>query len=236
MGFFKMFDKLDDIIYKPIEAMTDWAKEPLKRWEHKRQMEKEKALIKEESENRIREKESEINLAIKKETQIKKTLVEIEEYKKDKEFERMKAVSEAIMRYQEELTKLNVNAINAIGHMQLDLRGKAQKLVYDKTIKYKELQDSAFGEAATDLKRIEDDFSDNKEAKKILINAVDKRLANIIDTAHNFLIELNNDIKLLNQNISILADKGQIFIEQHLDKFHMIEDTVQKAKMIEEDD
>ncbi|MGI6446035.1 MAG: hypothetical protein ACOX2I_10075 [Candidatus Ozemobacteraceae bacterium] len=233
MGFFDMFDKLDDIIYKPIEAITDWAKEPLKRWEHKRDLEKQTALINAESENRIKENEASVDLAIKQETEIKRILVEIDEYKKDKEFERMKAVSEAIMKYQQELTKLNVNAINAIGHMQLDLREKAQALVYDKTIKYKELQDSAFGEAAEDLKRIENDFSDNEIAKEILIKAVDKRLANIIDTAHNFLLELNADIKLLNQNISILADKGQIFIEQHLDKFHMIEETAKEIKRIE---
>lgn len=233
MGFFDMFDKLDDIIYKPIEAITDWAKEPLKRWEHKRDLEKQTALINAESENRIKENEANVDLAIKKETEIKRILAEIDEYKKDKEFERMKAVSEAIMKYQEELTKLNVNAINAIGHMQLDLREKAQCLVYDKTIKYKELQDSAFAEASEDLKRIENDFPNNEIARDILIKAVDKRLANIIDTAHNFLLELNADIKILNQNISILADKGQIFIEHHLDKFHMIEAATKEIKRIE---
>lgn len=233
MSFLNMFDKLDDIIYKPIEAITDWAKEPLKQWEHKRDLEKQTALLNAESENKIKENESRVNLAIKKETEIKRILAEIEEYKKDKEFERMKAVSEAIMKYQQELTKLNVNAINAIGHMQLDLREKAQALVYDKTIKYKELQDSAFREAAEDLKRIENDFSGNEIAKEILVKAVDKRLANIIDTAHNFLLELNADMKLLNQNISILADKGQIFIEHHLDKFHMIESTAKEIKRIE---
>jgi len=83
MGFFNMFDKLDDIIYKPIEAMTDWAKEPLKKWEGERE---------------IKGKEADVNMAIKKETQIKKALAEIDEFKKDKEFERMKAVSESIMK------------------------------------------------------------------------------------------------------------------------------------------
>lgn len=39
MSFWKMLDKLDDIIYKPIEMITDWAKEPLRRWEYKRKEE-----------------------------------------------------------------------------------------------------------------------------------------------------------------------------------------------------
>ena len=269
-----MFDKLDDIIYKPIEAITDWATEPLKRWEHGREVEKEIKLKKIESEikikenessvnleikkateieriraeiqtknkiealkaksdNSIREKEVDADLTIKKETEIKRILAEVEEFKKDKEFERMQKVTEAIMRYQEQLTRLNVNAINAIGNMQLDLREKAQQLVYDKTIKYKELQDNAFYEAANDLKKIEIDFSNNEMATGILIKAVDRRLANIIDTAHNFLIELNGDIKVLNQNISILTEKGQTFIEKHLEKIQLIDASTKQISQIE---
>lgn len=62
MGFFDMFDKLDDIIYKPIEAITDWAREPLKRWEHKRELEEQTTLINAETESRIKENESIVNL------------------------------------------------------------------------------------------------------------------------------------------------------------------------------
>lgn len=39
MGLFDMFDKIDDIIYKPVETICEWTKEPLKRWEHNRDME-----------------------------------------------------------------------------------------------------------------------------------------------------------------------------------------------------
>ncbi len=234
MGFFDLFDKIDDIIYEPVKAITDWAREPLRAWEHKRNIKNETTRKNIETQNRIREKEAEVKLAIKKETEVKRILVEIDELKKDKELERMKAVSEAIMKYQEELTRLNVNAINAIGHMQLDLREKAQQLVYDKTIKYKELQDQAIAEASNDLKNIESAFSGNEIAKDILIRAIDKRLANIIDTAHNFLIELNADIKLLNQSISLLAEHGQVFIENHLEKFHVIEAVPREMKVIEE--
>lgn len=77
-------------------------------------------------------------------------------------------------------------------------------------------------EAMKDLMRIEKEFGDNELSKKILINAVDQRLANIINTAHNFLLELNSDIKLLNQNIDILTSSGQKFIERHLSQFHSL--------------
>ena len=109
-----------------------------------------------------------------------------------------------------------------IGSIQLRLRKQAQDLVYERTIKYKELQDAAMQEAMKDLMRIEKEFGDNELSKKILINAVDQRLANIINTAHNFLLELNSDIKLLNQNIDILTSSGQKFIERHLSQFHSL--------------
>ncbi len=233
MTILKMFDKLDDIIYKPIELITDWAKEPLRRWEYgrreedadnrlKREIERETAVNKIESEINRAEKEHEVNLSIKKETEVRRIIAEIEEWRSDQDFNRMQAVSEAIMKYQHELTKLNVNAMNAVGNMQLELRNKAQDMVYEKTVKYKELQDQAMNDAVADLKRIETEFPENETARNILTKAVDKRLANIIDTANNFILELNNDIKAINSNISLLANSGQKFIEEHLKQFQAV--------------
>ena len=221
---------LVNCISKPIDALCEWATEPLERRRHERSesskasshsrdVELQESRIKAESEAKINEKEAEVDLEIKRVKGIEVAIAEIDEWKKDKEFERMKKTTEAIMNYQEQLTKLNVNAINAIGHMQLELRERAQKLVYEKTIQYKELQDMAMVDAIADLQKIEDQFSDNDRARDILTNAVDKKLANIIDTANNFLLELNRDIRSLNEGISLLADKGQTFIENHLDRF-----------------
>jgi len=241
MGFSDAFEKLDDIIYEPIKLFTDWAREPLKTREHKRNLERdeqdsrlrraekeqqiEQELKRAEAESKLRmkEKEQETDLVVKKETEIKRILAEIDELQKDKDFQRMKLVSESIMKYQEQLTKLNVSATNAIGNMQLELREKAQNLVYSKTIKYKELQDKAILEASQDLENILEKFPNNERMQDIMIKAVDKRLANVMDTAQNFLLELNDDIKLLNKSINLLAEGGQKFIEKHLDNFHQIQ-------------
>lgn len=250
MSLLDKLSKLGDIVLKPIETMTDWANEPLRKWEHERQedaketehrrnVEFENVKIKTEAELRfagleleLRRKSFDTDLAIKKETEIKKIITELDEWKKDQEIQRMERVSESIMRYQEQLTKLNVNATSAIGHMQLELRERAQELVYDKTIKYKELQDLALKEAMVDLEKIESNFSNNEMAKNILTKAVDKKLSNIIDTAQNFLFELNNDIKLLNQSINLLTERGQSFIESHLSHFHIAELPMNEIKMI----
>lgn len=164
----------------------------------------------------------EAEMEIKRKTEVCRILEEIEELKKDKEFARMKAVSDAIMQYQEHLTRLNVNAIGAIGSMQLDLREKAQSLVYEKTIKYKELQDSAHAQAMQELISIEENFGGNEAAKSIMYSSVDRRLAGMISTAQNFLLELNNDIAVLNKSINLLTEKGQLFIEDHLKNFHVV--------------
>ena len=241
MKFLDMFDKLDDIIYKPIELITDWAGEPLRTREHKRKEQSadnelkrdiERKTAKERvaseikmkdrkiaSEIKMKEREREADIEVKKETEVIRIIAEIQEWKKDQEFNRMKAVSEAISKYQKELTQLNVDAVNDIGHMQIELREKAQNLVYEKTIKYKDLQTTATQEAMEDLKRIETDFSDNEVAKKILNKAVEDRLGNIINVAANFLEELNDDIRSINKNITLLAESGHRFIETHLAHF-----------------
>lgn len=224
-----MFDKIDDIIYAPIKLATDWASEPLRRSEHQREIEK----LNVDAENKRKEKENDLNLElkrqateadlqIKKETEIIRIIAEIEECRKDSEFQRMEAVSEAMMRLQRELTQLNVDAITMMGDIQFDLRKRAYDLVYERTIKYNELQNSAMQEAMQDLIRIEKEFGDNELSKKILINIVDKRLTNIINTAQSFLLELASDIKLLNQNIDLLTSSGQQFIERHLSQFHSL--------------
>ena len=51
---------------------------------------------------------------------------------------------------------------------------------------------------------------------------MDTRLANIVNTAQNFLIELNNDIAVLNKSINFLTERGQSFIEDHLGQFHVV--------------
>ena len=200
------------------------------------QLEKEKqetlALI---SKLQLQEKELDNDLAIRKQTEVHRIMSEIDELQKDKDFQRMKLVSESIMKYQAELTKLNVNAINAIGNMQLELREKAQNLVYDKTVRYKELQDKAINEASDDLEKILEKFPNNERVQDIMIKAVDKRLSNVIDTAQNFLLELNEDIKLLNKSINSLAEGGQKFIEKHLDNFHQLPNN-SSSKMIENKD
>lgn len=230
-------------VSKPIEVLCDWASEPLKERayerhessqnsDHQRSMniltaqsraEHEFKTQELELEHKLRteEKVFEVDLEVRRVREIEMAVAEIQEWKKEKEFERMERTTAAIALYLEQLTKLNVETINAIGHMQLELKERAQQLVYEKTIQYKELQDKAIEEAMNDLLRIEDKFSNNERAKDILIKAVDTKMGNIITTSTRFLEELNRDIVNLNESIDRLTNQGQKFIENHLERFHI---------------
>ncbi|WP_045589847.1 hypothetical protein [Vibrio vulnificus] len=244
MGWFsKVGGALLDCISKPVDVLCDWASEPLKTRSHERseaardsahQRNMDTLTAQSKSEHEIRtkemelehelrakEKELDVNLEVRRVREIETAVAEIQEWKKEKEFERMERTTAAIALYLEQLTKLNVETINAIGHMQLELKERAQQLVYEKTIQYKELQDIAIEEAMNDFIRIEEKFADNERAKDILIKAVDTKMGNIIDTSTRFLEELNRDIVSLNQSIDRLTNQGQKFIENHLERFHI---------------
>jgi hypothetical protein len=203
-----------DLVKAPLDAVSEIIREPSKRWEHQRS-ETEKSS---EHERTIKMKELEVELRIKEETGVRKALIDLDEIVKDNDFKRMMMTTDAIKKYQQELTTLNTETIKAIGEMHLDLKDKAQELVYRKTLQYRDLQNEATDRAMTELLEIESKFGNNPAAQSILIKAVDVKLSNIINTANNFLMELNRDIVILNNDISQLAKQGQSFIENHLNR------------------
>ncbi|NWH06103.1 hypothetical protein [Desulfobacter latus] len=244
MGFFDMFDKLDDIIYKPIETVCDWLKAPLRSMDDNRagKIEREKIKLEASIDKADKEfnakleaasKKLDAEIAIKKETEVVKIIAEIEQWKQDKDFARKKAVSDAIIEYQRELTKLNVNAINAIGHMQLDLRERVQNMIIDKTKQYKTLQNEAKQEAINEYKIIMKEFANEPEIKQNMIKQVDESVAIIIHNSKAFITELTEDLRSVNKSIDLLALNGQKFIETHLQQFHSLGFSQEQLKQLE---
>jgi len=229
MSLLDKLGKFADILVKPIEAVCEWAKEPLKGWEHGRQensrendRQHEASLLQtrimSESDAKIRELEAQAAIPMK----IAKAEAEISEWRKDKELERLKLVSDAVMRYTKELSELNNTAISAIGTMQIKLTGQAQALLSEKSQEYASLQKIALEDAFSDFARIENEFSGNEKIKNILIDAADKKLASAIDSCSMFIRDLNSDIRLINQSINSLAQSGQAFVVSHLNQFQVI--------------
>ena len=51
MGLLSALGKLGDIVTKPIELVTDWTREPLRKWDHERGVERDRARLNAESKN-----------------------------------------------------------------------------------------------------------------------------------------------------------------------------------------
>lgn len=234
--------KILKAIGSPIGILEDWASEPLKRWEHKRQEETKDSDV----ERRIREQtgveevkarvqrenashqarldrenaSQKAELEIRMQTEIIRLNAETEQWSKDKEFERMKNVADAIATYQERLTTLNLTTVRAIGEMDIELRSKAQALILEKTQEYRQIQNQATKDAEEEFERILDKFGSNERIMNIMIGNSDKKLASIINSTTKFLEELSVDIQNMNKNIDHLIKMGHEHTLRQLDKLN----------------
>ena len=247
IGGATVLSKLGDILLSPVTMMCNWAEEPLRRAEYKRQEESKDKDVQREierqigvetglSDQKMKELELSTNLKIKRETEIVRIISEIEQLKKDKEFDRMKLVSDAMMDYQKELTRINVDAVEAIGSMRIDLQRKAYDLIHEKTQQYAELQDRAIQQAEDQLARIDNNPDMRESSKNILCNAVDAKLAGVIRNATQFIEQLNDDMQLISKDINLITSSGQKFIERHLEQFQLIGFNEQTAVLLGNED
>lgn len=204
----------------PLGILEDWANEPLKVWEHRRQEEAKDRDV----ERRIREQtgidEVKASLEIKMQTEICRINAETEQWTKDKDFERMHKTAEAIAQYQERLTTLNLQTVRAIGEMDIELRSKAQALILEKTQEYRAIQNQASLDAENEFERILEKFSGNERILNIMISNSDKKLASIIDATSKFLDELSIDIQNMNKNIDRLIQVGHEHALRQLEMFN----------------
>jgi len=236
--------KIGDVILAPFNLIYDWGTEPLKRYEHERaesskdrdlereierqtrdvefEIEKQVGVEKALSEQRMREQKHQNELAIERETEIVRIITEIEQLKKDKEFERMKSVSDALMEYQIELTRINVQAVEVIGIMRIELQKRAYNLIQEKSEQFYEQKKIALADAQYRLETIHaTDLPDNM--KDIMCSGVAEVLSTTIRDATKFIQQLNDDMAFLNKDINLITSNGQDFIQRHLAQFKTID-------------
>ncbi len=186
MGKLKLISQIFKDLGSPVDILEDWAREPLKRWENDRQQRNKDADVErnirqqtgvENVKSEIRQKEAEqkANLKIRMATEINRINAETEQWTKDKDFALQKDVTEAVIRYKERLTEIQVGMVEAIGSMSIELREKAQNLILEKTTQYKAIQDKAQVDAENEFSRIIDKFSNNELIMNIMIDASQKK-------------------------------------------------------------
>jgi len=229
MAFVKFAKGVFKMVTGPLGVLEEWAQEPLRKWEFKRQEEaKDRDLQREikrqteaqriQSEIAKDEASHKTDLEIRMQTEINRINAETEEWQKDKQLERQTKVLDAIKKYQKELMELNTNTIRAIGEMDIDLRRKAQDLVLEKTKEYKLLQDEAQQEAEQEIDRIVQKYASNERVMNIMLTATEAKLTNIIESCSRFMHELSDDIQKMNENINLLTQRGQSFVYNQLDR------------------
>lgn len=240
-----LFGTIWKAVTGPLGILDEWASEPLKRWEHNRNEESKDRDVErhiheqvgvEEARARLQSEldENRASLEIRMQTEINRLNAETEQWNKDKEFERMHKVAEAIAQYQERLTDLNIRTVRAIGEMDIELRSKAQSLILEKTQQYRAIQDKASQDAEAEFERIIEKFSGNERVLNIMIANAEKKLVSLIDATTKFLDELSVDIQNMNSNIDRLIQMGHEHALKQLDKFNSVSGSIPKRLMAED--
>jgi len=190
MGLLDMFDKLDDIVYAPVKAVSNWLEEPLRRMDHKREMESAQQAVELEV-WRAQEQEKLRQAANKAD-------VDLQNMASDAQFARNKAAVEAIKQYQIDLARVNEAMIENIGRMSLALRAEAQEMVISYTDRYRAQQDEALRKADTRMTEIQARYADNDRVLEKMEDTVITQIASIIAFADKFVDELSEDLKKIN--------------------------------------
>lgn len=220
MSFFDMFDKIDDIVYKPVEAVCDWIGEPLKKWGHKRDLES----MKQAAQLKAEMKEQEMRLEIQKsedaarlQAEQRKWNAEIDIMLAEQEDARRDRLVEAVKRYQIELASASRDIVNSIGMMSLELRRKANDLVLEKTQAYRAVQDEAKKQSMQELKEVKEMFFEtDPDTYYVLVDDIMQERRFMVETAGKFIVELSEDLKRLNQNSDELLRMGMDAVTGYL--------------------
>lgn len=190
MDLLDMFDKLDDIIYAPVKTVSSWLEEPLRRMEHKREMESAQQAVEIEV-WRTQEQEKLRQAANKAD-------IDLQNLAADAQFARNKAAVEAIKQYQIDLARVNEAMIENIGRMSLALRAEAQEMVISYTDRYRAQQDEALRKADARMAEIETRYADNDRVREKMEDTVIAQITSIITFADKFVGELSEDLKRIN--------------------------------------
>lgn len=220
MGFFDMFDKLDDIIYQPVEVICEWAREPLRKWEHGRSRDsrEQNAQIQEdrrrmEAQLEMEREEHEANLQFQRQkwdVEIDKMIAEQEDARRDK-------LVEAIKNYQIQLADASRDIVNSIGIMTIELRSRANDLIIEKTQAYKKVQDEAKRQSMQALKEAKDAFAESDpQTYRMLVDEIMEERRSMVETAGKCIVELSEDLKRLNDNMVVLTQQGMETVDRYL--------------------
>ena len=217
MNVLSMFD----VVTGPVNAVCEWVKAPLKRFEHKRKMQ----MMDKEADVTIRLQREAAELAAERERQQAELQVEqrrwnaeIDELIADSEMRRNKEMVEAIKQYQLDLSNATKEIVESLGVMSLELRRKANDLLEEKMRSYKAIQDEAKKQSIAEINEAKEMFfEDDPETYRMLVNTALSERKSTFEVAGRFMLELSEDFKRLNQNTDALLQMGMRNVDKYLE-------------------
>ena len=215
-----LFGKFDDILYKPIEAIVDYVKEPLAALHSRRSRKDAEHAAQMDMQQRQQEEQLKLQSAreaAELEMEMQRVRTEMELMVQQQEDERRDRIVESIKRYQLELATASRDIVNSIGLMSLELRERANDMVRENTAKYKQIQNEAMDDAAQRLEDIQKRYAGNERVRIRMEDTVMRQMESIIDTAARFIAELSEDLKRMNANTDTLVQLQMQNVNNYLD-------------------
>lgn len=193
--FLGMFDKLDDIIYEPIKTISDWSKEPLKKFEAGRQQKAADAatmreIIKKQMLDELNNVKSRMD-------------ADLEVLKANQIIDRNKKILDTITEYRRAMIEDAKDIANSLSHMEINLLEDANNLVIEKTNEYKKIQQEAQDDCDRRLMEIQEKYADNERVRIRREDQVMNQCDDMVKQAQNFISQLKDDIKRINDNNSV---------------------------------
>lgn len=215
------FDKIDDIVYEPVRAISRWIEEPLKSFDHKRKMAEQRQtadieMEKMQLEAEIREHDRRSTAELQ--CEMKKRDAEIQQMIDDHKAANLDRLVESIKRYQIELGTASQEIIKNIGLMNIELRERANTMVLEKTKQYVAIQDEAKSKSNEELRQAKADFGDDPVIYGDLVKQILEERRIMINNASQFIIALSDDLKRLNETTDDLARNSNKTLEKVLDR------------------
>ena len=215
------FDKIDDIVYEPVRAISRWIEEPLKKFEHNRKLQEQKQSADIEMEKKrldaeIREQDkkstAELQLMVQeREAEIKQM---IDEHKANN----LDRLVDSIKRYQIDLGTASQEIIRNIGLMSIELREKANAMVLEKTKEYIAIQDEAKSKSNEELRQAKEDFGDDPVIYGDLIKQILDERRTMVDEARKFITALAADLEKINDTTTQLSQNSNDILTKVLDR------------------
>lgn len=234
MKILGIFDKVDDIIYVPLNLACDWLRQPLKQLENSNDLKKmeyaqklEKELKQFELDLDVQKKRQEMELSIDE----KRSYVEIDNLIQEVAIQRQEEMMQLEMKYRTELAELNAKMTRVMSEMQAEAINALLTLVEEKKKSYLDIQKAYRKELTDTVKELQELGMDKETTNPILIdglkkiteesNTFNKMLVDCVERASEIITkeaerssQRMNDYFRTRQNENSILSKDRVTIEE----------------------